>query len=412
MTHQTVRLPLSLIARMSVRNLVRNARRTALLLASVAVAVASVLVTASLIRGFQDDLADAAVVNLTGHLQVQAPGYRDDPGIAHRFTLPQGWQSALEELPVAGWAARVRVPAVIMSERETRGMTLIGVDAASESISFLASATYRGEPLSGVSDRRVVIGEALADSLKSDVGRRLVLMAQGVDGRSREAGFRIAGVYDADGTALEKNFVFTGRDRLSELLGTTQVTELSVRLTDASQLPDATAALKQGFDDAQVFTWQELEPQAAAMYAYADLGIFIWFAIMMAALIFGLVNTLVTAVMERVRELGMLRAVGMRAAAVVTQIVVESALVMTVGVALGVLLATLLLNFWLVDGIDLSQWAQGAEMVGMRALLIPKVLVSDTVFISVLSIAVGVAASLYPARQAVRRSPLEALRAD
>ncbi len=412
MAEQTVRLPLSLIARLSLRNLIRNARRTALLLASVAVAVASVLVTASLIRGFQEDLADAVVVNLTGHLQVQAPGYRDDPGISHRFELPTNWDQVLKDLPVAGSAARIRVPAVIMSERETRGMTLVGVDAQSEAISFLASASYRGEPLSGVDDRRVIIGEALADSLKTDVGRRLVLMAQGLDGRSREAGFRIAGVYDADGTALEKNFVFTGRSRLHELLETPAVTELSVRLDDASQLAAANAALSEAFPDEKVFTWQELEPQAAAMYAYADLGIFIWFAIMMAALIFGLINTLVTAVMERVRELGMLRAVGMRAAAVVSQVVIESALVMTVGVALGVLLAWLLLNFWLVDGIDLSQWAQGAEMVGMRSHLQPKVLMSDTVFISVLSIVVGVVASLYPARQAVRRSPLEALRAD
>ncbi|MCR9276726.1 MAG: ABC transporter permease [Pseudomonadaceae bacterium] len=412
MASQTVRLPLSLLARLSVRNLIRNARRTVLLLASVAVAVASVLVTASLIRGFQDDLADAVVVNLTGHLQVQAPGYRDDPGIDHRFELEAGWQRALDGLPVAGWASRIRVPAVIMSERETRGMTLVGVDAQAETISFLASASYRGEPLVDVNDRRVIIGEALADSLKTDVGRRLVLMAQGPDGRSREAGFRIAGVYDADGTALEKNFVFTGRTRLHELLETDAITELSVRLDDSGQLPAANAALASVFQQQRVFTWQELEPQAAAMYAYADLGIFIWFAIMMAALIFGLINTLVTAVMERVRELGMLRAVGMRAAAVVSQVVIESAVVMCLGVVLGVLIASLLLNFWLVDGIDLSQWAQGAEMVGMRSHLQPKVMLSDTVFISVLSVVVGVVASLYPARQAVRRSPLEALRAD
>lgn len=409
-------MPLGLIVQLSLRNLLRHRRRNLLLLMAVAVAVGSVLVTASLIRGFQIDLADSAVSNLTGHVKVQAPGYRDDPTIERGFELGDAWQGAIQQAPVLGTAARVRVPAVVMSERETRGIQLVGVDPGAESISFLGDVDIRGEALTGADDRRLLIGEALAEQLKTDVGRRLVLMAQGSDGRSREAGFRIAGTFDSEGTSLEKAFVFTGTERLQDMLDTGAVTELSVRLQDVPELDAEMEAIRlrlaKAYPDLEVANWLELEPQAAAMFVYADTGIFIWFAVMMAALIFGLINTLITAVMERVRELGMLRAVGMRSGAVVTQVVIESSLIVSIGVAVGAVVGYALSTLWLGDGIDLSQYAEGMEMAGMRSILVPRVLTSDFLMICSLSVVVGVLASLYPARQAVKPSPLQALRAE
>ena len=146
------------------------------------------------------------------------------------------------------------------------------------------------------------------------------------------------------------------------------------------------------------------------MFVYADSAIFIWFLIMMGALIFGLMNTLITAVMERVKEFGMLRAVGMRPRAVVAQVVLESVLIMALGIALGVGLGVLLV-LWLADGgIDLSSYAEGVELAGMRSILMPRLLAGDVVLVVSLSIVFGVLAALYPARRAVKIKPLEALR--
>ncbi len=201
-----------------------------MLLLAVVVAVGGVTLANALIRGFQYDMREAAVQNLTGHLKVLAPGYLDDPGIEKGFALAEGWLPDIGPQHLEGWAARIRIPAVIMSERETRGVQFVGVDPAQESISFLGDASYRGEPLSGAADRRVVIGQALAEQLETDVGRRLVLITQGADGLNREAGFRIAGIYDADGEGLEKMFVFTGVARLQELVDADVFTEVSIKL--------------------------------------------------------------------------------------------------------------------------------------------------------------------------------------
>ena len=132
-----------------------------------------------------------------------------------------------------GWTRRVRVPAVVTSERETRGISLVGIDPREErAISFLAQVGIRGEALTDADDDRILLGAELAARLDTAVGRRVVIMTQGADGRNREAGFRVAGLYDAPGTALEKSYAFTGIRPLQKLLGTNDVTEVSVRLRD------------------------------------------------------------------------------------------------------------------------------------------------------------------------------------
>ena len=403
-------MPVKLLAALSVRNLFRHKRRNLMLLIAITVAVAGVVVTNGLIRGMQFDMREAAVANLTGHIKVLAPGYLDDPNIEKSFELAPDWQPDVPATELEGWAARIRIPAVIMSERETRGVQFVGVDPARENISFLGDVTITGEGLENDADGRVLIGVELARQLETKVGRRLVLITQGLDGRNREAGFRIAGLYDAEGTALEKQFVFTGVSALQEMVEAPVVTEVSIKLADELKEAEVKDSLSGFFSALDVMDWQELEPQAAAMFLYVDSAILIWFMVIMGALIFGLVNTLITAVMERIKEFGMLRAVGMKPGAVIMQVVLESTLIMLVGVAVGVLFGWLLATQWLGDGIDLSQWAQGVEMAGMRSVLTPYVLIEDIVLVTVLSLVFGVLAALYPAWRAVKIKPLEALR--
>ena len=381
-----------------------------MLLMAIVVAVGTVVFANAVIRGYQGDMLNDAVNNLTGHVKVLAPGYRADPSIEKSFAIAPEWQPSLDPSLVLGWTSRVRVPAVIMSERETRGIQLVGVDPDTESlISFLGEVDIIGEYLNGPDDRRVLIGKALAEQLDTRLGRRIVMITQGSDGLNREKGFRIAGLYDGEGTGVEKVFVFTGRDTLQAMLDTTAITEVSVRLIADEYGVLAGRQLASSFSDLEVMGWRELQPQVAAMFAFADAAIFIWFTIMMIALGFGLINTLVTAVLERTRELGMLRAVGMRPRAVVAQVVIESVLIVSVGLVLG-----LGVGVWLVslldEGIDLGSWAAGVEMWGMRTVLVPQLLVADLVLVAIMTVIFGVIASFYPALRAVKIRPLEAMR--
>ena len=402
-------MPLPLLLQLSWRNLWRHRRRNAILLAAIAVAVAGVVLLNAMLRGMQADMRDSIIDNLTGHVKVLQPGYLDDPSIERGFEVATGWNDALPQDAVAGWALRVRVPAVVMSERETRGVQLVGVDPAQESISFLGGVTVDGEGLGGRDDRRILIGAALAEQLETAVGRRLVLLTQGADGRNREAGYRIAGIYRAEVGGLEKVFVFTGANTLQGMLDTTAVTEVSVRLADEAQENSVVDRLVTAFAGLDVRTWRQLEPQAAQMVEFADAAVFIYFVVIMGALVFGLVNTLVTAVMERVRELGMLRTLGMRPYAVVAQVTLESMLVMSLGIALGLALAFGVFAL-VADGIDLTAFDDSLAAFGLRPIFVPVLRGEDVALVVGMSLMLGLLASFYPARRAVRVTPLEALR--
>ncbi len=203
---------------------------------------------------------------------------------------------------------------------------------------------------------------------------------------------------------------FTGIRPLQRLLGTHEVTEVSIRLRDDKFSPAADRALSQEMDTLEVFDWRQLDPQAAAFFAFADIGIVVWYVILLLALAFGLINSLITAVLERVREFGMLRALGMRPGSVVR----------TGGYRVGIdrNRCPCLRNFgrdsalvsFFSDGIDLSNYAAGAELAGLRGRLTPHLMATDIVSLSALALVLAIVASAYPAWRAVQIKPLDALR--
>ena len=406
-------MKLRLLVQLGWRNLWRHKRRNGILLGGITFAVASVVLANSFIRGMQVQMADNAVDLMNGHVKILAPGYLDDPGIAQSFEVAQDWRpDALDGITpdmVAGWASRVRVPAVIMSERETRGIQLVGIDPASENISFVGKLAVEGEGLADAADRRVIVGAGLAEQIETLVGRRIVLITQGADGRNREAGYRVAGIYRTDSSSLEKVFVFTGRDTVQNLLETNVVTELSVRVTEERFGPPLLQRLANVFSGLDVMTWQELDPTAAAMTAIIDVAILVYFFIMMGALSFGLVNSLVTAVMERTREMGMMRAIGMRPRSVLLQVVLESTLIMGAGIAGGVLLGVLV-YLPIADGVDLAAFDEALSTFGLSNVLVPQLIAQDVILVVVLSLILGFVASASPAVRCMKMGPLEAMR--
>ena len=403
-------MSLAKIGQLAWRNLWRQRRRNLTMLVALSFAVMGVIFLNAFLRGMTAQMADGAINSMVGHVKVLQPGYRDDPGIARSFVLESEWSPDIPAGQLQGWARRVRVPAVIMSERETRGIEFIGIDPAQESISFVADWTIEGEQLEGPGDRRILVGRSLAEQLETAAGRRLVIVTQGADGRSREAGYRIAGLYQSEHSALEKFHVFTGIEAAQALLVSDTVTEVSVRLTDEKYQPTVLQSLIETFVGLNVFDWQTLQPMAATMMQLSDAMIYILFIIVMSALVFGLVNTVVTAVMERYREIGMLRALGMRAGAVLLQIVTESTLIMIMGVAIGTA-AGGGLCLWLSDGVDLAAFSEGLEAFGFSSnTLVPTIVPADLAFVVVASLVMGVVASFFPALRAVRLNPLEAMR--
>ena len=402
---------LTLLFNLSLRNIVRYRRRNFFLFAAIAVAVGGTTLSNSLIRGWHVDMLETAVSGLSGHIKMQAPGFADDPSLRHAFAASTN--VVLDDLlPVAGIAKRINLPAVISSERETRGVAMIGIDPADEAISLYRDFEVNGETLAGPDDGRLLIGKALAETLQTKVGRRVVMIVEGADGKSRERGYRIAGVFDSPSNWPEAALVFTGLRALQDTLTTVglanPITELSVVLVSDVDRPSAAEKLRDQHPQLVVKDWRQLQPQIAELVDVVDATMVIWFILIMSALTFGLVNTLIATVMQRTQELGMLRALGMNKQLLLIQVVMECIGIMVVGVVVGLVLGVLLV-FGLGEGIDLSAFSESVEAFGMSTFLKPVLTVKDLLLFGGLSMLVGLFASFFPARRALKISPLMAM---
>ena len=401
---------LLLITRLAWRNLWRHRRRTALILVAMSLGIWSMIVLAAISRGSIEQQVNKGIANLTGHVQVHARGYRDDPVIDHRFVPPPALVEALRASPVSAWSTRVRVPAVIASERESAGVTLVGIDPAAElKLSFISGAIVEGRGLGDVGDDGLLLGRKLAERLETGLGRRVVILSQDVNIRIAERGFRVVGIFAGQPTAMETGYVFVGRAPAQRLLRMQDsVSELAVITPDRKHLDALVQRMRAAAPGLAVEPWTTIEPLLVLTESLTEVILVIWYAIVFAAMSFGLVNTLLMAVYERTREFGLVQSLGMRPGRIMGQVFIESLFLLLLALGLGNLLTAATL-FALRDGLDLSAFAEGFDMIGVSPIIIPSLTLGDVASANGLVLALGLLASLWPVWRAARHVPVEAM---
>jgi ABC-type lipoprotein release transport system permease subunit len=225
-----------------------------------------------------------------------------------------------------------------------------------------------------------------------------------------DRGFRIVGVFDANIESYEESFVFTGRAVAQSLLRIgNRVQEIAVL---GENFRDTQPLLERFRDTAgaglRVEAWYNLNSYLGAMLKVMDGFVLVWIVVVFLALSFGLVNTLVMSVFERVREIGLMLALGMKPGVILGQILAESIMLLTLGLIVGNVLAVATV-FWLKDGIDISMVSEGMELFGAASTLYPLLLSSDMIMANSVVIVLGIVASFSPAWRASRYEPIEAI---
>ncbi len=401
---------LALLAPLAWRNLWRNPRRTLITLAVVAVGMWSILAFDMMFKAWSASSLEESLRLLTGEGQIHAPGYLDDPGVGHVMPAPSGQLlAALNGPKVAAWAPRVRVPAIVRSEYRTRAVTLLGVDPAAEpKLSDLPGQMLAGRYLASKDEVGIVIGQDLAAKLKTRLGKRVIVMAQASDGHLAEVGLPIVGLF-GNTTPAQDEYVFVGLTTAQSTLGLDgKLSEIAFDARPTGRLLDSAGMLKHVAPDLDVETWMALSPLAYTMEQFGESYTGVWLMVMFVLMAIGIVNTQLMAVFERTREFGLLQALGMRPATIVAQVVLESALLIGLGVLVGIGLALLtVLPF--TGGLSLGFLAAGSEMAGGGDTLYPTIDVSSTIVFSLIIWVLGVAVTLWPARTAARIQPVVAM---
>jgi ABC-type lipoprotein release transport system permease subunit len=403
---------LPVLSRLAWRYLWRNHRRTIIMVGAISVGVWAMIFMTALSRGMVDQMIEDGVSALPGHVQVHNPKFLDDPSVANRILTTDAELAAMfDSADFKAWASRVKVPAVIASEYESRGVTLLGIDPAAErEFGYLSYDEVEGRFLESVDDNGIVIGKELADKLDTNVGKRVVVMSQDPDNDIADRGFRVVGLFESEVPAFEESNVFVGKAAAQKMLRigatTTEIVFLGDNYRNVEPVYERVSASIDGTLD--VSRWSEVATYLGSMLKVMDGFVMIWMIVIFLALSFGLVNTLVMAVFERVREIGLMLALGMKPSNILGQIIIESMLLLSVGLVIGNLLAFLSI-LPLRGGIDISVVAEGMEMMGAASVLYPRLYLSDMILANVIVLSLGFLASLSPAWRASRYEPVEAI---
>ena len=397
------------------RNIWRNKRRTMIILTAVIIGVWSMIILGALMRGIAVGMVKNGIATLTGHIQIHHQGYRDDPAIQNSISNPSDVENVLKNvLPDdARWSRRVRVNAVASNAHYSTGVTLVGIDPVSEAkISFIGAAITRGRYLTPDDQNGILIGEAMLDKFETKLGRKLVLMSQDMDGEIASRAFRIVGIFRAEMESTEKQFVFILREPSQKMLKLDKgISEISILLTEKADDQRLERELKTALPSGQfeIQNWRELLPFQTAYLRILDGFMYIWYLVVFVAMGFGIVNTTLMAVYERMREFGLLKALGMKPWWIVREVLTESLLLLLTGLVIGNLLGLLSVYTLSVRGIDLSAMAAGAEYAGMTRIIYPALDLKDFLVANLVVLLLGMLVSVYPAAKAAKFTPVEAL---
>ena len=406
------RLPLLAMLTLAWRNLWRNYRRTLIMLAAITVGVWAMIFMTALMRGMVDDMLLNGIRNLPGEVQIHNPLYRDDPSVNNSIATPdESLLKALQAHEVKAWTKRVRVPAVISSERDSRGVTLLGVAPVGEAkIGFDLDSLVEGRFLKDPQDTGIIIGARLVERLETRLGKRVVVMSQDPENNIADRGFRVVGIYKAKLASMEEIYVYAGLETVQKLLNLDQgVSEIAITGKDYRNVESWYPKIKQAAGEAlETVPWYKADTYLGSMMKIMDGFVLVWIVVIFLALSFGLVNTLVMAVYERIREIGLMQALGMRPSMILYQILLESFLLLFIGLMLGNVFAVgSIIPFQ--GGIDISVVSQGVEMMGSSSILYPALKLNDMLLANVVVIVLGLLTSLLPAWQAASYDPIEAL---
>jgi len=404
---------MKMLLSISWRNIWRHPARSGVLIMAIIAGLWAGIQVSALTNGWIHQRFANMIQEEITHAQIHHPEYLTEREAWMYIENPDEIFTFLDgDARVNSWSARTLTDGMIQSPLTSSGVQIRGVQTDREraTTTFHENLT-EGDYLGSELRNPVLLGERLADKLNVEVGNRIVLTFQDLDNEITSGSFTISGLFRTASNPYDERNVFVRNEDLQELLGDIIFHEIAMMLQDEGLSEAVTGDINSEFENIAADTWYELSPELRYI---TDMGgglIVYIMAVIMLALAFGILNTMLMAIFERMRELGMLLAIGMNKMRVFFMIMLESVILTLTGAAGGLLLAWLTLEYLGEKGIDMtSMGGDSMAEFGYDAVVYPIAYSNDYITTITLVVITALLAAIYPAFKALRLNPGEVVR--
>ncbi|HJN74204.1 MAG TPA: FtsX-like permease family protein [Myxococcota bacterium] len=403
-----------MLLKLAARNLIRHRRRTGITVFAIAGGLALMVLSITVGNGVYVEMLDQGITKQAGHVVVQAIGFQDERE-RHQVVenAPDIEAALLEAAPDGKVLSRTWLRGLLTSTTNAVGAAVAGVQPSAEiDVTDWDEKLVEGEWLADDDERGIVLGAGLAQSLGVELGDKVVLMVQGDDEVDSRL-FRVRGVLSTGSADIDGFLAMAHIDATRELLpGIEPAHQVSLHLEEDTSLQ--LAGVLQVPDGSEVLTWKEALPELVEYIRIDRKSNDVFMIIIGLIVTIGVLNTVLMSVLERVREFGVMLAVGMTPGRLFTLVVTEGLLLGLVGMALGVLGGAALSYPLVTSGLDYTGM-MGGDNIDVSGVTVSMVIYGVYDWLRVAHYALGavlltLSSTLYPAIKASRLQPVDAMR--
>ena len=408
--------------KMAWRNIWRNPRRTFLTLSAIAFASIILVFMLSFQFGSYEAMINSSVKIQTGHLQIQAKGYKDKQSIHMVVPDPEAVGTILNNSPgVEAYTFRARAFSLISSKERSYGIMITGIDPVREAgVSTLETSIRRGEYLSEENPNQgsvqALIGKLLARNLQVGPGDELTVLGQGRDGSIAATVIHIKGIYSSGLDELDRSSIHIPLQQFQDIYSMRgAIHEVVVVGKSLKHVPEIKKNLLKGIKKTdlksrlKVLNWEELMPGLRQAIEMDLLSGIIFYLILIIVVAFSILNTFLMAILERTREFGVMMAIGTTKGRLTRLLLIESFSMTVIGIVTGAILGSLITWYFQIHGIDISGSSELLSHYGISGRLYPRLSLISIISGPMAVLFITFIAALYPALKVRRLRPVEAM---
>ncbi len=395
------------------KNIWRNKKRSIIVIVSIMFGLWGGLFSGAVFMGMSESMIESAVNRDLGHIQIHKMNYARDKLIKNYIPHSNQIVAKLNQsIEVKAVSPRTLIYGMAASPASSFGVKIIGIDPQkAKEVTSIHKKIIDGDYFKSDRKNQIIIGQKLAKRLNLKIRSKVVLSFEGLNEDINYLACRVSGIYKTESAQFDETNVYLRQSDVLRVLESKPIYhEIAIRLKSTDHIPAFDAQLKSEYSSLQIQTWKELAPDLDFVAVMMQNFTYLFVAIILFALLFGITNTMLMSVMDRIHELGMLIAIGMKKIKVFAMILFETIFLSLTGGILGIGIGALTITYFKMNGFDLSAFSASLESFGSSAMLYPYL---PTIMYLMLTIMIVVAANfaaMLPAWKATHLQAAEAIR--